>query len=713
MKKSLRRLLIAVLSLAFVLAMGSAVFADDEPLAITNNAGMFKADTAYLTAEDNQEYLVMALTGTGYGELFKGTYEQAVANGDGSAENGNDSWIHSYTNDAGKYEFKIPLDEGESFIPLVAVSNSYYSKYLNGQNPLARAFFPRQVMLDREAKTIVTDDYNETLDFAVTSNVEDFKVAATAETHVVGGPNSNNYSMEPTLVMEDQTYDKVTFPTVVGGAVATAEAALVDGKFAITMTNAPNKEAFKDKEPIEMTFHVSENAPYAEAGTDVVRTVTIDKVARTIVIDGDALHADRFAYEGETVKFIKENGDAFGMWAPQEGSTFTYKDGKIYFSIIPKNATTYGWMHWGKITDNELTKDVELSDGKLVFDLDAENCGWALPIAPIKPNGTTTTAQYYLAVPALSHFEADYTAVDEALATVPEDLSIYTEATAAALTEAVNAVVRGKKANEQAQVDAMANAIVEAVGALAEPTDLSDASIDAIPAQTYTGKALTPGVTVKLGEQTLSSSDFTAAYDNNTNAGTATVTITGKGNYRGSATATFTINPRKVTVPSGKTLTYNGKKQTGVAAGTYYTISGNTATKAGSSYKATLKLKDKENCMWSDGTTGDKKVAWKINPAAQKLTVSTATKAVKYTALKKKYQLTSKVYVKGVKTSATYVKITKGSSKYLTIGKSTGKIKVAKKTKKGTYKIKVRVTAAKSNNYKKASVTKVIKVKVK
>ena len=57
-------------------------------LSITNNTGMFKAVTASLETLDGQTTLVMALSGSGYVRLFKGTYEQAVANGDNA-----DNWI--------------------------------------------------------------------------------------------------------------------------------------------------------------------------------------------------------------------------------------------------------------------------------------------------------------------------------------------------------------------------------------------------------------------------------------------------------------------------------------------------------------------------------------------------------------------------------------------------------------------------------------------
>ncbi len=62
--------------------------------------------------------------------------------------------------------------------------------------------------------------------------------------------------------------------------------------------------------------------------------------------------------------------------------------------------------------------------------------------------------------------------------------------------------------------------------------------------QTYSGSALEPAVTVRMGERTLAAGmDYDVSYSNNVNAGTAAVTVTAKGNYSGSKTSTFTIDP--------------------------------------------------------------------------------------------------------------------------------------------------------------------------
>ncbi len=73
------------------------------------------------------------------------------------------------------------------------------------------------------------------------------------------------------------------------------------------------------------------------------------------------------------------------------------------------------------------------------------------------------------------------------------------------------------------------------------PASIATASV-AAPAQTYTGLELTPEPTVTLGGKTLvAGTDYTVLYSKNINAGTATITVTGKGNYGGTATGTFEI----------------------------------------------------------------------------------------------------------------------------------------------------------------------------
>lgn len=73
--------------------------------------------------------------------------------------------------------------------------------------------------------------------------------------------------------------------------------------------------------------------------------------------------------------------------------------------------------------------------------------------------------------------------------------------------------------------------------------DVSGATIEEIAAQTYTGNELKPKLVIKDGGTTLAEgTDYDVAYTNNVFPGTATATVTFKGNYTGKATKTFTIN---------------------------------------------------------------------------------------------------------------------------------------------------------------------------
>ena len=71
---------------------------------------------------------------------------------------------------------------------------------------------------------------------------------------------------------------------------------------------------------------------------------------------------------------------------------------------------------------------------------------------------------------------------------------------------------------------------------------ISGAMIADIVDVTYNTRTHTPDVTVTFNGSTLEAGkDYDVAYTNNINAGTATVTVTGKGNFTGSANTTFTI----------------------------------------------------------------------------------------------------------------------------------------------------------------------------
>ncbi|MDE7269861.1 MAG: InlB B-repeat-containing protein, partial [Acetatifactor sp.] len=82
---------------------------------------------------------------------------------------------------------------------------------------------------------------------------------------------------------------------------------------------------------------------------------------------------------------------------------------------------------------------------------------------------------------------------------------------------------------------------------LEDGTSVAKAKIIGLSARPYTGEAITPEFTVKVGSDTLvKGTHYDVAYSNNVNAGTATVTIRGKSEngYCGTKKVTFKITPR-------------------------------------------------------------------------------------------------------------------------------------------------------------------------
>ena len=100
---------------------------------------------------------------------------------------------------------------------------------------------------------------------------------------------------------------------------------------------------------------------------------------------------------------------------------------------------------------------------------------------------------------------------------------------------------------------------------------------------TYTGAAQTPAAAVTLNGKTLSTADYTVAYQNNANAGTAKVTVTGKGNYTGTATATFTI------AKAGNTVTASSVNKTTSAKAQSFRIGAKAKGGAKLTYKSNNK----------------------------------------------------------------------------------------------------------------------------
>lgn len=98
---------------------------------------------------------------------------------------------------------------------------------------------------------------------------------------------------------------------------------------------------------------------------------------------------------------------------------------------------------------------------------------------------------------------------------------------------------------------------------------LEDVTVDAINAQTYTGEEIKPVINVydeKYGVSLKSGTDYVVSYENNIDAGTATITLVGKGSYEGTIEKTFIIEPAKlaeldIALSNVDTCVYSGEEQ--------------------------------------------------------------------------------------------------------------------------------------------------------
>ena len=223
----------------------------------------------------------------------------------------------------------------------------------------------------------------------------------------------------------------------------------------------------------------------------------------------------------------------------------------------------------------------------------------------------------------------------------------------------------------------------------------NNASVSGIRDKRYTGSAVTQTPTVRIGLRTLSEgTDYTVSYTDNLHVGTAQMTITGTGNYRGSITRTFKISPVSIasaSVTGLKSVTYTGKAitQTPVVklssrtlkAGTDYTVSYANNKSAG---KATVTVTGRGNY------SGTKKAVFNIEKAEQTITVKASPSTV---AVGK----TTSVSTGGVRESAT-VSYSSSSNAIAKVNASTGKITAVRV---GT--VTITASAKATQNYKAAS----------
>ncbi|MBQ3274215.1 MAG: hypothetical protein IJH51_02850, partial [Christensenellaceae bacterium] len=266
-----------------VIPPGTTIFKEDasdpSKTNLFNTTGMFKVIKGTLVSKGDNSTLTIVMSGSGYRYLYKGTYEQCLAGGLDESK-----WIAGKKNADGKWEFVIPVKQTETFIPIVAISNSHLEKVKAGEETLGDAIFARQLVIDPKAVTLTAGDYDAVIDIQVISKSDVFKADSKGTMEVIGGPNSNNYACKPVITMLDSLYDKAFIGTAEEAAKAGSGIIKISGgKFAFSFTNSFGEDGreltFEDKKPIAVAFYDTKDGKWID------HKLTIDKAAATVTIE--------------------------------------------------------------------------------------------------------------------------------------------------------------------------------------------------------------------------------------------------------------------------------------------------------------------------------------------------------------------------------------------------------------------------------------------
>lgn len=215
------------------------------------------------------------------------------------------------------------------------------------------------------------------------------------------------------------------------------------------------------------------------------------------------------------------------------------------------------------------------------------------------------------------------------------------------------------------------------------PKNITECQVHYSSSVDYTGAECRPGVTVMDGEavELTKDKDYTVSYSNNTNPGTATITIKGQGNYTGTYTGSFTIvkkndpTPEKINLSSA-VITVADQTYTGQALIPSITVVLNGAVLPASAY--TIAYSNNVNVGTATVTvTGQGNY---VGSASATFTIKAAAKPVTPTVTKP--GKVKGISVKSVKTTSATLKWKKvsGASGYMIYRKnpSTGKSKLVK-----------------------------------
>jgi len=357
---------------------GTIIFREDpddpSKTNLFNTTTMFRVVKGTLAGKGSKTTLTVVLNGAGYHYLYKGTYEEAVANGPDKG-----SWIAGSVNADGKWEFVIPLSDGETYIPLAAVSQRQLEGYEAGELSIDQIFFERQLVLDLKKKTLTAGDYNAVEKITVASTAEQFKVVPESTMEVVGCPNSNNYACKPVIAMADGLYTKAFLGTAEeaagdGAAVIGAASGFAVFRFELVNSFGENGKVimFEDKKPVAVAFYNSDIQKWEDY------KLTIDKAASLVTIE--ALGSDETPPENPakpeetqddsavtTSAVDASTGLADGTYTPDSFS-FSGGTGKVLIvcdGVEVKGGQTYAVIRFTKPGGGAASVDMLRANGQV------------------------------------------------------------------------------------------------------------------------------------------------------------------------------------------------------------------------------------------------------------------------------------------------------------------------------------------------------------
>ncbi len=219
-------------------------------------------------------------------------------------------------------------------------------------------------------------------------------------------------------------------------------------------------------------------------------------------------------------------------------TTVTYNGANQMFTVVLKDGETVieGITFTYTLNDAVFTGATNAGTYEVTVSYDSETYGKGSTVVTF----VIDKANYNLEGISLDETALTYNGKEQNLklvGTLPEGVSaVFSEGSTNVGTKQITVTFTHENANYNEITTTLTGTLT--INAKALEKDM----FDVIPEQAYTGSAITPEVTGKFnGTALVLGTDFDVEYTSNTDKGTATVTVAGKGNFTGTAVLTFVI----------------------------------------------------------------------------------------------------------------------------------------------------------------------------